>query len=54
MNHPKTGTERRTKGDRRKFAYTAYSPERRSGVDRRARAAKKSINGCTRVLIDAV
>jgi len=28
--------ERRTVNDRRKFNYTAYLPERRSGKDRRA------------------
>lgn len=27
--------EKRIINDRRKFSYTAYSPERRSGVDRR-------------------
>lgn len=26
---------RRVASDRRKFTYTAYSPERRSGIDRR-------------------
>lgn len=28
--------ERRVNNDRRRFNYTAYSPERRSGIDRRA------------------
>ncbi len=38
MNHPKDSEERRVSNDRRQFSYTAYSPERRSGIDRRAAA----------------
>ena len=38
----KTDTkERRTYEDRRKFTYTAYAPERRTGIDRREAAAVK-------------
>lgn len=32
--------ERRMTLDRRKFSYTAYSPERRTGKDRRSASAK--------------
>ncbi len=35
--------ERRTVEDRRRFNYTAYAPERRSGTDRREIAADKFI-----------
>ena len=36
MNYSVKIRERRVNTDRRKFTYTAYSPERRSGIDRRA------------------
>jgi len=39
MNH--NSKERRTFEDRRKFSYTAYVPERRSGTDRREIAVNK-------------
>ncbi len=34
--------ERRRLNDRRRFCYTAHSPERRSGVDRREKGANKT------------
>jgi hypothetical protein len=33
--------ERRRKNDRRRFCYTAHSPERRSGMDRREKGTNK-------------
>lgn len=35
MTNSENSEEKRTTNDRRKFCYTAYSPERRTGIDRR-------------------
>jgi len=43
MNHLKQFKERRSTQCRRKFTYTAYSPERRSGKDRRVAITLKPI-----------
>jgi len=41
MKNLKTDEEKRMFNDRRKFNYTAYLPERRSGMDRRDVAAHR-------------
>jgi hypothetical protein len=43
MNQKESSDERRNSNDRRKFTYTAYSPERRSGLDRRAASNRYEI-----------
>ncbi len=43
MSQTKTSPNRRITHDRRKFDYTAYSPERRSGIDRRAVSNKMNV-----------
>ncbi len=43
MNQKKNFDERRNSNDRRKFTYSAYSPERRSGLDRRAASNRYEI-----------
>ncbi len=40
MNQSENAEDRRISNDRRKFTYTAYSPERRSGIDRRNESNK--------------
>ncbi len=44
MKHLNDSQEKRSFNDRRQFSYTAYSPERRSGIDRRQILAKKFKN----------
>ncbi len=41
MKNLKKNGDKRLFNDRRKFNYTAYLPERRSGIDRRDVAAHK-------------
>ncbi|MCF6246596.1 MAG: hypothetical protein L3J69_04460 [Desulfobacula sp.] len=43
VSQTQKATDSRITHDRRKFTYTAYSPERRSGINRRSQANK--ING---------
>lgn len=42
MTYPKNSGERRVLKDRRKFNYTAYAPERRSGIDRRIEQVQRT------------
>lgn len=41
LDGPEKLSERRRMSDRRQFHYTAHSPERRSGTDRRNRDGNK-------------